>query len=91
MFILFAADSEAFFSSHWPFVVGVGLVFLSVQLIVCARFFHQIRNYEQTLLQLNRDFATGGDGRTHPERSSRNFPWLTWVNLNFPVGTTTPG
>lgn len=91
MDIMFAAINEGFFSTHWPLVLTVGLAFLGLQLVLCARFFHQIRRYEQTLDQLNADFESGGSGRAHLEKQFQGFPWLKWVHVNFAPGSTTPG
>ncbi len=91
MDILFAATGDGFFSTHWPLVLTIGLTFLGLQLVLCARFFHQIRRYEQILSDLNTDFEEGGSGRAHLDKQFRGFPWLKWVHANFSPGATTPG
>lgn len=89
--ITLLAESGDFLSSHWPFVVVVGLLFFAAQIVLCVRFFRSIRQQTQTLELLNDDYEEGGDGRRDIQNLSQGFPWLKWVNSNFPTGTTTPG
>jgi len=78
-------------SSHWSIVLTVGLLFFLFQLALCFRFFRWLRKHEVTLASLNQDVEDGGDGRKNIEELSAHFPWLKWVNSNFPAGTSTPG
>lgn len=83
--------AEGFLSSHWTVVISVGLLFLAGQIALCTRFFGWVRRYEQILDELNEDVDDGGNGRKEIESLAQGFPWLMWVNSNFPAGTTTPG
>jgi predicted nucleic acid-binding Zn-ribbon protein len=76
---------------HWTFVVAAGLLFFCGQVALCIRFFGWVRGYEQTVNKLNQDLERGGDGRENIDELSKSFPWLKWVDSNFPAGTTTPG
>ena len=89
--IILLAETGSMLSSHWPFVVLVGLLFFGGQISLCVRFFRSIRRQEQALGLLNNAFEEGASGRRDIENLSREFPWLKWVHTNFPVGTTTPG
>lgn len=88
---LFAAGLTDIVGSHWLIVLSVGLLFFALQLVLCFRFFRWLRGHELTLAALNRDVESGGDGRKNIEQLARHFPWLKWVNSNFPAGLTTPG
>ncbi|MBC8352121.1 MAG: hypothetical protein H8E66_09025 [Planctomycetes bacterium] len=88
---LLASGLTDMIGSHWSIVLAVGLLFFAMQIALCFRFFRWLSNYEQTLTTLNDDVEKGGDGRRDIEQHSAKFPWLKWVNSNFPAGATTPG
>ena len=79
------------FTSHWTIVLSVGCAFFCLQIALCLRFVLWIGGYRSTLLELSSDVDRGGDGRENIELLAGRFPWLKWVNGNFPKGTTTPG
>lgn len=70
--------------SHWSIVIGVGLLFLAMQLFLCLRLFLRARRRERILLRLCRDFQQGGDGRRGYRKLSQDFSWLQWVLAIFP-------
>jgi hypothetical protein len=88
---MLAQNSEGFLPGHWIILIAVGLVFLCAQIALCARFFGWIHSYERMFKELEQDLEAGGDGRRGIVDRGVGFPWLRWVNSNFPVGTTTPG
>jgi uncharacterized phage infection (PIP) family protein YhgE len=89
--LLLAFSLADLFSSHRAIVIAIGLLFLASQIALCISFFRWLKHYEQTLSALNDDVESGGDGRAKIDEHARHFPWIKWVNSNFPVGTTTPG
>ena len=70
-------------------VVLIGLVFFALQLYSCLRFFFRMRRHEVELARLLGDLGGGGEGRD-VELFAISFPWLKWVDTNFPRGSTTP-
>jgi hypothetical protein len=78
-------------SSEWAPVMGVGLLFFLLQIVLCITFCFRIRRQEQAITRLNRDFEQGGDGRTSIRSLGRSDAWLQWVAFNFPVDVTSPG
>ncbi|HUG69498.1 MAG TPA: hypothetical protein VMM76_17235 [Pirellulaceae bacterium] len=91
MNLLLAFGLPDMIGSHWSIVLAVGLLFFAVQIALCFRFFRWLDKYVKTLAALNEDVERGGDGRKNIELLAARFPWLKWVNSNFPAGTTTPG
>ncbi|MCA9122340.1 MAG: hypothetical protein H6822_14645 [Planctomycetaceae bacterium] len=88
---LLASGLTDVIGGHWSIVLAVGLLFFAVQLALCYRFFRWLSKYVRTLTELTEDVENGGDGRKNIGELALHFPWLKWVNSNFPVGTTTPG
>ncbi|MDA1051248.1 MAG: hypothetical protein O3C40_12320 [Planctomycetota bacterium] len=91
MNLLLASGLTDMIGSHWSIVLAVGLLFFAVQITLCFRFFRWLSKYVRTLTTLSEDAERGGDGRKNIEQLAAHFPWLKWVNSNFPTGTTTPG
>jgi hypothetical protein len=75
-----------FLSSQWDLVIGIGLAFFLLQLVLCGVFCFRIRRQERAIKRLCRDFKQGGDGRSGPRSLSRKHAWLQWVVSNFPAG-----
>jgi methyl-accepting chemotaxis protein len=88
---LLASALPDMIGSHWSIVLAVGLLFFAVQITLCVRFFRWLGKYVKTLTALSDDVEKGGDGRRNIGPLAAQFPWLKWVNSNFPAGTTTPG
>jgi len=83
------------FSSHWAVVIGVGVAFLLVQLVLSIRLYFRAWRQERVLDHLYEDLAHGGDargggGRRGRDGAPRGFAWLRWVLSMFPAGTTSP-
>ncbi|HRX82890.1 MAG TPA: hypothetical protein P5307_27675, partial [Pirellulaceae bacterium] len=91
MNFLLASGLTDMIGSHWSIVLAVGLLFFAVQIALCFRFFRWLGKYVETLTALSEDVEKGGDGRKNITELAKHFPWLKWVNSNFPAGTTTPG
>ena len=79
-----------FLSSEWAPVIGVGLVFFLVQIVLCISFCFRIRRQERAIKRLSRDFEQGGDGRSSVRSLGRKHAWLQWVVFNFPADSTSP-
>jgi hypothetical protein len=75
-------------SNQWGMVIGIGLVFFLVQLVLCISFYMRVRRQERVVKRLCRDFEDGGSGRNDRRALPRNFAWIHWVISNFPVHTT---
>ncbi len=91
MNLLLASGLTDLIGGHWSIVLAVGLLFFALQLALCFRFFRWLRRHELTLASLNQDVESGGDGRKNIKQLAAHFPWLKWVDSNFPAGTSTPG
>jgi hypothetical protein len=72
-------------SSEWAPVIGVGVVFLLVQLLLCMSFCFRLRRQEQAIQRLCRDFQRTGDGRSGVRSLSGRHAWLQWVAESFPA------
>src|SRR4051812_42863264 len=79
-----------FFSNEWVPMLGVGLVFFLVQIVLCISFCFQIRRQERAIKRLSRDFKQGGEGRDCVRSLGRKHAWLQWVVFTFPADTTSP-
>ena len=79
-----------FLSSEWAPVIGVGLAFFLVQIVLCISFCFRIRRQERAIKRLCRDFKQGGDGRNGVRSLGRKHAWLQWVVFNFPADSTSP-
>ena len=79
-----------FLSSEWAPVIGVGLLFFLVQIVLCISFCFSIRRQERSIKRLSRDFEQGGDGRNNVRLLGRKHAWLQWVDFNFPADATCP-
>jgi hypothetical protein len=77
-----------FLSSQWAPVVGVGLAFFLVQIVLCISFCFRTRRQERAIKRLSRDFEQGGDGRSNIRSLGRTHAWLQWVVFNFPADAT---
>jgi hypothetical protein len=82
--------SGDFLSSEWAPVIGVGLVFFLVQIVLCISFCFRTRGQERAIKRLSRDFSQGGDGRNGVQSLGRKHAWLQWVVFNFPANVTSP-
>jgi hypothetical protein len=71
-------------SSEWAPVIGIGLVFLLVQLALCASFCFRLRGQERAIKRLCRASKQGSDGRSGVRSLSGRHAWLHWVVANFP-------
>lgn len=91
MNFLLASGLTDLIGGHWSIVLTVGLLFFALQIALCFRFFRWLRKHELTLAFLNQDIENGGNGRKNVAELAAHFPWLKWVNSNFPAGTSTPG
>jgi hypothetical protein len=80
--------NSEFFSSHWAIVVGIGLMFLLVQIALSLRLYLRARQQHRILVALAHDFEEGGDGRGDLRWLPKNFTWLNWVLSVFPAGAT---
>jgi hypothetical protein len=72
-------------SSEWIPVIGVGLLFLVVQIMLCTLFCFRLRRQERAIKLLCRDFRQSGDGRSPVRSLSGRHLWLHWVAANFPA------
>ncbi len=79
------------FSTHWAIVLEIAVGFFALQIAFCIHFIRWLGKHERTLTALNEDVERGGDGRKNIQELAKHFPWLKWVNSNFPAGTSTPG
>lgn len=77
--------SRDLLSSEWIPVIGVGLAFLLVQLLLCTSFCFRLRRQEGAIRRLCRDFQRTGDGRSGVRSLSGRHLWLHWVAANFPI------
>src|SRR5262245_31017232 len=77
-------------SSEWAPVIGVGLLFFLLQIVLCVSFCLRIRRQERAVKRLSRDFERGGDGRNGTRSLGRGHAWLHWVDSNFPADFTSP-
>jgi hypothetical protein len=77
-------------SSEWAPVIGVGLVFFLVQIVLCASFCFRLRRQERAIKRLSRDFKQGGDGRNGIRSLGRKHAWLQWVDANFAANSISP-
>jgi hypothetical protein len=75
-------------SNQWAIVVGIGLTFFLVQIVLCVSFCRRMRRQERIIQRLCRDFENGGNGRIYLGAVPRNFFWIHWVYSNFPADTT---
>jgi hypothetical protein len=82
--------SGDFLSSEWAPVIGVGLVFFLMQIVLCISFCFRTRGQERAIKRLSRDFNQGGDGRNGVQSLGRKHAWLQWVVFNFPANVTSP-
>jgi hypothetical protein len=71
-------------SSEWAPVIGVGIVFFLVQLLLHALFCFRLRRQERGIERLFRDYQQSGDGRSGIRSLSERHAWLHWVAANFP-------
>src|SRR5262245_53671795 len=83
----FLANGD-FLSSEWAPVIGVGLVFFLVQMLLCISLCFSLRRQERAIKLLSRDFEQGGDGRIGIRSLGRRHAWLHWVDFNFPADST---
>jgi chromosome segregation ATPase len=75
--------------NHW-YVAVIGLVFLCLQLYLCAVVYRRMKRQERQLRRLIADMEAGGDGRDIESVAGR-LRWLRWVDANFPRDSSTPG
>jgi hypothetical protein len=83
--------SHEFLTSEWGPVIGVGLAFFFVQMMLCISFCLRIRWQERAITWLCRDFKRSGDGRSNIRSMSPKHAWLHWVAFSFPADSTSPG
>src|SRR3954471_20266817 len=79
-----------FLSSEWAPVIGVGLLFFMMQIVLCLSFCFRIRGQERAIKRLSRDFDHGGDGRSGVQSLGRKHAWLQWAVFHFPADSTLP-
>src|SRR3954454_12227002 len=79
-----------FFSNEWTPVIGIGLLFFLVQIVLCISFCSGIRRQEQAIKRLHRDFDQNRDGRSNADVLGRKHTWLQWVLFHFPADSTSP-
>src|SRR3954467_3506333 len=79
-------DRSEFLTSQWAPVVGIGLVFLLVQIVLCMSVCFRLRRQERAIRRLERELKQGGDGRQGVRSLSRKHAWLQWVVANFSPG-----
>jgi hypothetical protein len=77
-------------SGEWAPVIGVGLAFFLLQIVLCISFCFRIGRQERAIKLLSRDFNQGGDGRSSVRSLGRKHAWLQWVAFNFPADSTLP-
>ena len=77
-------------SNQWTVVVGIGLMFFLVQIVLCVSFCLRMRRQERVIQRFCRDFEHGGDGADDLGALPRNFFWIHWVISNFPADATHP-
>jgi hypothetical protein len=82
--------STDFISGHWAVVIGIGLAFFLVQVVLSLRLYLRARQQHRILTELCHDFEQGGDGRGDLRWLPESFSWLNWVLSIFPAGTLTP-
>jgi hypothetical protein len=74
-----------FLASEWVPVVGVGIAFLLVQLLLCASFCLRLRRQEWAIRWLGSRFRQNGDGLADMRSLSSRHAWLHWVAAHFPT------
>jgi hypothetical protein len=79
-----------FRADNWVVVIGVGLLFFLVQLVLTLRFNFRLRRQRRILAQLAEDFDEGGDGRPDDHQLRESYGWIHWVVANFPARSTNP-
>lgn len=84
MFAALSALGELF-SSQWNVVLGIGLAFLLLQVVLSLRLYLRTRQQARVLERLSRDFERGGRGRGSLRSLPKNFSWLRWVLAIFPA------
>src|SRR6476620_9002402 len=84
-------NRSEFLSSQWAPVVGIGLLFFLLQVVLCMLFCFRLRRQERAIKRLDRDFRQGGDGRQGARSLGRRHAWLQWVVANFPSGAQFTG
>jgi hypothetical protein len=72
------------FSSHWGLVIGIGLAFFLLQVVLSISFGFRMRRQQRVVRRLCRNFESGGNGRGDRSLAWR-FPWTHWVVCNFPA------
>lgn len=77
-----------FLSNEWAPVIGVGLVFFLLQVVLCISFCFRMRRQERAIRRLRCDFERGGDGRNSIRSLGARHAWLHWVDVNFPADAT---
>lgn len=86
--MLFSALPNLGVAEIW-YVAAIGLIFFSLQLLCVRVFLGRMKRHERELRTLLADLDSGGDGRDVSELG-RRFPWLMWVDANFPRDSGTP-
>ena len=59
-------------SGEWLLVIGVGLVFFLVQLILSTSFGFRLRRQERAIRRLQREFDAGGAGRPNLSKVAKS-------------------
>jgi hypothetical protein len=75
---------------HWATVLGVGLLFLVVQLALSLRLSALARRRTKIVKQLLRDHRRRGDGRGDLETLEETFSWVAWASSVFPADAKSP-
>lgn len=70
-------------SNEWALVIGIGLVFFLIQLVLTFSFCFRLKRQERAIRRLTRDFEMGGNGRLDVQRSPRKTAWTHWVVSHF--------
>jgi hypothetical protein len=79
-------DRSDLLTNQWAPVVGIGLLFLLVQIVLCMSVCFRLRRQERAIRRLERELKQGGDGRQGVRSLSRKHAWLQWVVANFSPG-----
>jgi hypothetical protein len=79
-------NRSEFLSSQWAPVVGIGLLFFLVQVVLCISVCFRLRRQERGIKRLEWESKETGDGRHSARSLGRKHAWVNWVVAHFSGG-----
>src|SRR3954470_1114795 len=79
-------NRSEFLSSQWAPVVGIGLLFFLVQVVLCISVCFRLRRQERAIKRLEWEAKQTGDGRRSARSLGRKHAWVNWVFSHFSGG-----